>query len=251
MRVRTPSRRGFTFLEVVLAAALIALVASGIASVFGFVISTTVRERHRLAAYEVANRLVIAYLDDPTKLPDPNKPLEYGPAEAPLRWRWQLRQEPVGIEEIVPAGESAAQGGVGLDRFLRVVVRVWLSEESGGAASPDGSVPVAELSRLVDPVALRNPDAVARLMSDPDAMRNLLGNISGTNRQGITGQIPQAGQRPPRQGGGRPPGAFGQGGPRQPGGGFGRGFGSGFGPGRGTGMPPRETSGQGAGGGRR
>lgn len=169
-----------TFLEIVFATAMMSIVAGGVFSAFAFVLGSQQRMRERQMATEVANRLVIAYLDAPTQMPDPSRLLEYGPQDRPLKWRWQYREEPVLLVEARPeARDSSRQMGVSNDRFRRVVVRVWLSEESGGSATFDSSIPSAELARMVDPLAMRNPDAVRRLMSDEAAMRQLMGNLMG------------------------------------------------------------------------
>lgn len=168
------TRGGMTLLELVLAVALLGVVAASVAGLFGFVTSTQLRERQRLAAAEVAHRLVLSYLDDPTALPDPSLPVEYGPPEAPARFRWEYREDRVRLQEVNgDRRDMTRQSPLNPDRFLVVTVRVWLSEESGGARYADGTAPMAVLSRLIDPVAVRNPDS---------ALNTILGNERGRER---------------------------------------------------------------------
>jgi type II secretory pathway pseudopilin PulG len=179
------SRRGMTFLEVVAATAMLGLIGAAIFSTFSFVLGTQARERQRLAAMEVANRLVIAYLSDPTKMPDPKKLLDYGPPDRSMKFRWQYIEEPIQVVEAVPDGrDTTRQSGLSPDRFMCVRVKVWLSEQSGGAEVADGWVPQAELWRMLDPTGLRNPDQVNQLMSNSDAMRSFVNSMMGTSNRG-------------------------------------------------------------------
>lgn len=208
-----------TFVEVVLAAALLAVLAGGISAVFSFVVGVQTRERQRVMAMEVANRLIINFMDDSAKMPDQNKLLEYGPPDAPTKFRWRLRDDPVQVFE--PQGDTrSTQSGLSLDRFRIVTVQVWLSEQSGGAERPDGTTPEATLQRMFDPIGMRNPDAISRMMTSDSGLRNLTSAISGA-----TGQTRSGGVVPRRDRGQgvRPPGLFGQGGGRGQGGMLGRG----------------------------
>ncbi len=231
-RARRFSRRGITFLEVVAATALLVLIAAALFGTFSFVMGTEARERQRLAAMEVANRLVIAYLSDPTKMPDPHKLLEYGPPDRAMKFRWTYVQEPIQVVEAVPDGrDTTRQSGLSPDRFLCVRVKVWLSEQSGGAEVADASIPQAELWRMLDPTGLRNPDQINQLMNDPEAMREFMSSLTGTNK-GSGSSVTFSGTVSGRQRGQgvRAPGAFGQRGQ-----GRGNGQGGGRGQGRGQG----------------
>ena len=76
-------RAGITFLEVVVGVALLGIVTAAMLGTINFATGIQLRQARMLACSEVANRLVLEYLDDPTKLPDPGKTVEYGPPEAP------------------------------------------------------------------------------------------------------------------------------------------------------------------------
>lgn len=205
-------RRGMTFLEVVAATALMAIVAASIFGVFGFVAASQSRDMQKLAAMEVANRLILAYLDDPVNMPDPNKTVDYGPPEAPLRFRWDYREEPVVVvEAAADQRDRTRQSPLTNDRFRQVTVRVWLSEQSGGARRPDVSTPMATLTRMLDPVAPRNPDSFMNMLQDPrgfeELMRRMMGVQGGSTLNTGGGQEGRRGStaRPLRGGGGLGP----------------------------------------------
>ena len=129
------TRRGFSFLEAVLAAALLGIIASAIFSVLSYVYASDREDTVRLGAAEVANRIIITYLDDKTsikKLPDL---IDYGPDS----YRWDLEEDTVRIEEPnrhlrVTAGREGAVPNalVRLDE-IRVTVIATGFERSGVA----------------------------------------------------------------------------------------------------------------------
>lgn len=174
MKRGTPRRsraaaRGLTLLEVVLASALLAMVASTVFGAFHFMMSRQQVERQHLLASELANRLMLQYLDEKSTLPDPSLPL----ASSGDRFRWELRADPVILRPVEPEkpAENAqpARGMPLLQRVKQVTVRVWLSEESGGEYSFVEGLPSAKLTRLVYPMAGRNPDSFNKLL---DNLRN-------------------------------------------------------------------------------
>ena len=235
-----PQRAGMTFLEVVAAMALLGVVTASLFGVFGFVTGGQLRQNQQLAAAEVANRLMLQYLDEPTKMPDTSTLMEYGPPEHPAKFRWEYTEQPVAFVEVMgDARETTRSSPLSPDRFRQITVRAWLAEESGGSRVPDVSTPVVTLTRLVDPMFPRNPDSFMNMLQDPAGfeqyMQQMMGFQGGVTTRGNVAQ-PNTPQRGPRgngqfgQGQMRPGQAFQQGGPRQRI--MGPGFGQG-GPGRG------------------
>lgn len=211
------ARRGITFLEVVVGVALLGVVTAAMLGTINFATGIQLRQARMLACSEVANRLVLEYLDDPTKLPDPSKTVDYGPPEAPAKFRWEYREDSLLVQDALPEARDASRPStLPVDRFRQVTVRVWLSEESGGSRFPDDSVPLVTLSRMVDPLAPRNPDSFMNMMNNPELFQQFMGSFMGvqTTRggmpagSGITGDRPQRGQF--GIGGVRPDGAFGR-----------------------------------------
>jgi prepilin-type N-terminal cleavage/methylation domain-containing protein len=173
------ARRGMTFIEVVCASAIVGIVAAAVFSAFSFVSLTQVRETRNLACMEVANRLMLSYLDNPSGLGEGQRVVEYGPPEAAAKFRYDLSEQPVKLVEVAADRRSDSRSPLKLDRFKVITVRVWLSEESGGARSPGNNVPEATLTRMIDPVALRNPDSIANMMKDPRQYERFMQSIMG------------------------------------------------------------------------
>src|SRR6188474_231252 len=93
--------RGMTFLEVVAAMALLGVVSASLFGVVGFVTGGQLRQNQQLAAAEVANRLLLQYLDEPTKMPGTNVKMEYGPPGKAALFRWEYSEQPVAFVEVM------------------------------------------------------------------------------------------------------------------------------------------------------
>jgi hypothetical protein len=213
-----------TFLEVVVASALLGVVSAAVFSVFGFVGSSQSRDYQRLAAMEVANRLMLAYLDDPVHMPDSSKTVDYGGQS----FRWAYVEEQVALNEVAADQRDTSRSSpLSQDRFRAVTIEAWLSEKSGGVRTPDSSTPMAKLVRIVDPTYARNPDSFMNMIQDPEGFRQLMSTIVGGQSATVTrGGLPggPGGPNTARQAGQRGP-LGGQFGPRQ---GFFQGQGRGF-----------------------
>lgn len=180
------TRRGMTFLEVVMAVALLAVLASTVLGAFNFMIGRQRVEQQTLGAHELANRLVLSYLDDHNAMPDSNLPVEYGPD----RYRWDLRVDPVKIRVAEPESpDSGAQASPVVrdripfnERVRQVTVRVWLGEESGGSREADPGLPHARITRLMYPLANRNPDSFDNMIKSDTGIRGYLDEILGGDR---------------------------------------------------------------------
>jgi prepilin-type N-terminal cleavage/methylation domain-containing protein len=176
-------RRGMTFIEVVFAMALFGVVAASVLGVISFSLNAQLREQRTLACAEVANRMVLAYLDDSTSMPDPHKTLEYGPSEDPLKFRWEYRED--GVTLVESGGDARDRSRVSplrQDRFRQITVHVWLGEESGGTYGPDESTPQVTLTRMFDPLYTRNPDSFMKMMMDPAGRQRFFDYMQGNYR---------------------------------------------------------------------
>lgn len=179
------ARRGVTLLEVLLATVLMAGIAGAVSSVMFQITSSEERHRRARAGHELANRLILQFLDDEKQLPDDT--LAYN--DGNYLFRWELEIIPANI--VVPAGAvldtrvpppgSPAQGG---NRFASememIVARVWLGvpDGVGGAARGDR---LAELRRLRNPLNIgRNSDAAARIDVN-QISQALLGRATGAS----------------------------------------------------------------------
>jgi hypothetical protein len=132
--------------------------------------------RKRLDAYEVANRLMLQYLDDSKSMPDKNLPLEYG--DRKFYWELDETQAVMKINQKQEAGANLQA----LDRFKLVVVTVY-DQDSDGLMDMKGE-PLALLSRAIDPYAPRNPDSLDTYDKDPtkitDMIRGLVGGATAS-----------------------------------------------------------------------
>ncbi len=172
------ARPGVTFLEAVLGVVLLALVTASLASSVSFMQRSHARLERRLAAAELANRLILQFIDDRESLPSPSLPLEYGTH----LFRWSLEEQRVRFVTRTPASTSAVSAGVGsgvsLDRVQLVIIRVWLAPESGGAMMYSPDIPGVVITRLVDPLAFSNPDSLQSLLEQPDGIERLMNLFS-------------------------------------------------------------------------
>jgi prepilin-type N-terminal cleavage/methylation domain-containing protein len=176
--------RGVTLLEVVLAVVILGLVTASISSTLAFVFKQERQDDLRLAAAELANRLLLQYLDDESMIKRMRgRPLDYGSS----RFRWTVDVERVGMrmKEVEPgSGRPRAQYQ---DRFELVTARVWLdSDDARGrfARNDQGDAPLVELSRLLDPGAARNFDAMTRMGKDPGRLMDLVVRMGITQQGG-------------------------------------------------------------------
>lgn len=146
-------------METVVAVVLLGMVAATVSSAVAFLEATQSRQRQRLGAAELANRLVLMFVDDEDEMPSPARPLDYGVDQ----YRWKMNSGRVELN-INPAGrsEESERRGFRRNRIKQVTITVWLGEESGGSFQHGPNVPQATLTRLIDPLAIRNPDSIRR-----------------------------------------------------------------------------------------
>jgi hypothetical protein len=172
------ARPGVTFLESVLGVVLLALVTASLASSVSFMQRSHARLERRLGAAELANRLILQFIDDRESLPSPSLPLEYGQH----LFRWSMEEQRVRFVTRAPASTSTVSAGVGsgvsLDRVQMVIIRVWLAPESGGSMMYSPDIPGVVVTRLVDPLAFSNPDSLQSLLEQPDGIERLM-NLFG------------------------------------------------------------------------
>ncbi|HVZ93355.1 MAG TPA: hypothetical protein VG797_02485 [Phycisphaerales bacterium] len=181
------ARRGLTFVEVIAAVAMLALIAATIVSGLSFVDFTASRDRARLAAMEVAHRVVLQFLDNPVALPDPSLPYDY----LNEQYRWVLRLEILtdDLDDKSAASRRTAKvaSGTSIDekfrsRLYRVTVEVYRFDDADAVATGD---PLAHLERIYNQFADRNDperekqrilktieDAFGQKLEIPEAEKN-------------------------------------------------------------------------------
>lgn len=197
--------RGITFLEVVLAVALLGMTTLSVVMATNYISAASIRNSHRLNTHEIANRLMLQYFDDPASLPSEGASVEYGREGVTYRYRWALGEESLAVEIPTPIAPSTEEdkreqqlarlGRSTTDRFgrFRVVrVRVWLSEETGGSYSPETGVPQATLARMYDPADIPNwnPDKLRRQI-DTTGLKGVLDQMTGARAGGLRPSLSQ------------------------------------------------------------
>tara|TARA_R110002072_G_scaffold42064_9_gene117811 strand:- start:97542 stop:98129 length:588 start_codon:yes stop_codon:yes gene_type:complete len=166
------ARGGFTFLESILAVVLLAMVAMTLSNASTIIVKAQRKMDQRLGAGELANRLILQYIDERSSLPDSSLPIEY---DVDL-YRWSLEESPVQFEFDNQETEesNAIGGGVSLDRIKLVTIKVWLDSDSGGSFAYSSTVPSIVLTRLIDPLAFNNPDSLETLLAKPGGIEEFL-----------------------------------------------------------------------------
>lgn len=153
------TRRGLTLLETVLASVILSLAAASVVVAVGGITSGQERQLRKLEAAELANRLMIIFMDDEHELRAMPRVVEYGSR----RYRWDVSEADVMLDPAKTGDDSRRAFGV--ERFRGVAINVWLSEESGGEAVPTDVTPSARLVRMVD-IVNKNPDSMSFMLGD-------------------------------------------------------------------------------------
>lgn len=176
-------------LEMVFAVAMLAMLTAAGFGAVQYAMTMQTREQERLGAAELASRLIIIYLDDQKSLPSEFNTIPY----ENYTYRYTMKESKFTVKEMHPveALPNSPSRGLSLDRFKQVTIRVWLSEETGGTLDGGPGTPSVTLTRLVDPIALRNPDVLERKRDSPDGMRSLAEEfMGGAAAPGPRGETP-------------------------------------------------------------
>lgn len=152
MRAR-PAHPGLTLLEVVVATAMLATLASAVLGAMTFMESYHARTRHRLDAMEVGHRLVTQYIDNQDLMPPQNLPIQQGDR----LYRWTLREEILVREENDTGlrkriGKNAADVSA-MDQIPEMLNRLTVMVYLDDAEDPRAAVePAAQLVRIYSPI---------------------------------------------------------------------------------------------------
>lgn len=147
-------RRGVTFLEVVLAAALFSGLTTVLFTGYDALRRWSLVDRERLNATEVAHRLLLIYAHDgPGKMPTQDQYITQGSG----RYRFLLSEEllverdsdreNVTVRNAEPVRSLSPNQRIGAGLF-RITIKVYPDEST---AITDPGRPLAELSRVFDP----------------------------------------------------------------------------------------------------
>lgn len=166
------SSAGLTLLEVVLAVVILGLVAAAISGAISTVEAMNARSRQMVAAYELAHRLILTWLDDQKRMPAQTLPLDYGP----YTFMWDMQED--NVRMVINEAQKANSGSspLALSRFKLVSITVYMAE--GDPRQPYKGPELATLKRLYDPAAARNPESM-KALKDPDNLARLIREITG------------------------------------------------------------------------
>lgn len=192
------------------------MVTATVVGAMGFAVGMQQRQQKKLNAAEVANRLMLIFMDDPTELDKMGPLVAYDGA----KYRWTKQEGGVTVHSIKPppaagapgSGNSAGGSNQTLDRLINVTISTWLSEESGGSVAPEPLTPAATLVRVVDPLPLRNPDSLSNMVTDENLRKILLEKFLGRGGTrttttgagtagGTVGSAPKSGNSSSKSGG--------------------------------------------------
>jgi len=157
-----------------MASMLLAIIASAIVGGITTVISADARNQQKLESLELANRLLLQYLDDKDAMPNQEAHVFQGRGV----YRWAMHTSPVAIE--MPAGsviEKPAEGpgSKTIDKLTLLSVSVYAGVPDGMGGYSHGER-VCTLTRVYHPLSViyRNPDMMKRLAADPARMMELM-----------------------------------------------------------------------------
>lgn len=156
-----PTRRGLTFLEVIMAAALLALATSMIFGGISFMESTAVRDDRRAAAMEVAHRVVLAYLNDKEDMKRQQGRYTYANVGYVFEWKEEVLERGEGGSTGLTRRRSTLATEVDAEAALSAQLyqfTVWVALEDPSAPGVPIGPPLAEIVRVYNPIAQFNDD---------------------------------------------------------------------------------------------
>lgn len=173
MTCHAPARRGMTMIEVVVATFTLAIAAAMISGGISFSANLSERNRERLAAVEVAHRIIITHVRDPRELKgQPQRVLFDGHYYA-----FDLDEEVLSKDQVEGTGavRRSVKKSADVDlveklnnQLQRVTVRVKLDEPS------EKPRPVlATMTRMFNPYAGDAEALIWRLTNDPSIIDSL------------------------------------------------------------------------------
>lgn len=174
------ARSGLTFLETILAAVILVGVVSVVMSALNMIYGQSERQVARLGAMELANRLMMIFLDDEAEFSRQPKRLEFDG-----RWyAWDWKESGV---QVVPVAQGDSANAIkSAERLRNIRIDVWLSPEGESADALAAGAPSASVVRLVD-VIYMNPDSIQNTVSSDEGQRRLIERVT-RSRSGSAGR---------------------------------------------------------------
>lgn len=165
-------------MEAVASMAMLGVLASSLLGAVSLMYRSQVRMQQELACAELANVVIITWLDDPLHFGDGlDDVLTYDRFE----YRWELRENPVSFDATLPEGANTES----FKRFTELECRVWLYDREDRFYLPKGA-PNMTIRRLVSANdSLRNENTATKWINDDELIQHAFDNAVG-NKQGET-----------------------------------------------------------------
>jgi len=152
------ARRGLTFIEVVVALAMLSVFATLALGSIGYLSANAERNKHRLQASELAHRVIIQYLDDREQTPDPDQAIWQGDAQYRVEFEEQILNMPQTDIDGLRQGAVIEDEEVGLQDKVQNMSILTIRVFKWDAKSEfEGVTPVVEFTRIYYPF-LVDPD---------------------------------------------------------------------------------------------
>lgn len=186
-------RRAFSLVEVIMASMLLAIIASAVVGGITTVITADARNQQKLEGLELANRLLLQYLDDKDAMPNQESHVVQGRGT----YRWAMHTSPVELsmpEESVIDKPIDGPGAKTIDKLILLSVSIYAGVPDGMGGFTHGDR-ICTLTRVYHPLSViyRNPDMMKRLAADPGRMMEIMmalidsGTTSRTNPDSARG----------------------------------------------------------------
>lgn len=152
------------------ASLILAIAITMIVGAITAVTSADMRARQQLEGLELANRLLLQFLDDKEKMPSQEAHINQGMGT----YRFKLTETPVKLSYPdnsifeTPSNQTTASA---IDQTKLISVTVWAGVPDGLGGYRAGEQ-MATLARIHNPLSLitRNPDTMARLAANPEQL---------------------------------------------------------------------------------
>lgn len=174
------ARRGMTFIEVVLASAILGAIAVTVITSITLAQKRSVLDQERLNAAEYAHRVLLTYIHvGPNELPPENAPQAQGAGWYTYHLSEQILEEEVDEAEDISIRTPKGYGVVTANDRLSSGI-VYLTVKVYPAPNQEGlqlnpEVPLATISRIYDPFDVNDPDTLMDIV-------NILLNGGRTNK---------------------------------------------------------------------
>jgi len=167
----TRARRGMTFIEVILATAILGAIAVTVIASITLAQKKSVLDQERLNAAEYGHRLLLTYIHvGPSKLPPPNAPRAQGAGWYTYALSKQILEEDLDEDEKLSIRTAKPYGVVSAnDRLSSGIVYLTVKvfpapNQEGLQLNPD--VPLATISRIYDPFDVTDDETIMDIVNE-------------------------------------------------------------------------------------